>query len=44
MSLLLVFLLYAIIGFVTGVVLHSFRGVTIVDLMVGKYPFEEYTR
>jgi H+/Cl- antiporter ClcA len=44
MSLPLVFLLCTIMGFVTGVVLYSFRGVTIVDPMVGEYPFEEYTR
>ena len=44
MSLPLVFLLYAMVGFVTGVVVYSFRGVAHADPLEGDYPFENYTR
>lgn len=45
MSLPLVFLAYAIIAFVIGVVLYTFRGVMIKDPLVKEQqPFEEYTR
>ncbi|KAF8329904.1 hypothetical protein F5887DRAFT_896488 [Amanita rubescens] len=44
MSLPVVFLLYSIIGFVTGVVLFSLRGVSITDVHLVRRPFNEYTR
>ncbi|KAF5369694.1 hypothetical protein D9615_010149 [Tricholomella constricta] len=43
MSLPLVFLVYAIIGFATGIVLYSFRGVAS-DPLSSQRPFEVYTR
>lgn len=44
MSLPVVFLVYSIIGFVTGVVLFSLRGVSITDVHLVRRPFHEYTR
>jgi H+/Cl- antiporter ClcA len=44
MSLPLVFLVYAIIGFVTGIVLYSFRGVAVTDPFGQERPFEDYTK
>ncbi|KAF8633517.1 hypothetical protein AX17_004430 [Amanita inopinata Kibby_2008] len=46
MSLPVVFLLYSIIGFVTGVVLYSLRGATITTDAngFGRKPFSEYAR
>ncbi|KAF8625005.1 hypothetical protein AX15_005599 [Amanita polypyramis BW_CC] len=44
MSLPVVFLLYSIIGFVTGVVLYSLRGASITDANLVRRPFNEYTR
>jgi len=44
MSLPLTFLLYAIVGFVTGIVLYSFRGVTVSDPLGPDRPFEDYTK
>lgn len=37
-------LVYAIIAFVTGLVLYSFRGVALSDPLVTKKTFEDYTR
>ena len=44
MSLPLVFLVYAIVGFVAGIVLYSFRGVKLEDPLMSERPFEEYTK
>ncbi|RDB19890.1 hypothetical protein Hypma_013085 [Hypsizygus marmoreus] len=44
MSLPLVFLAYAIIGFISGIVLYSIRGVTSTDPLASQHPFEDYTR
>ncbi|KAK2463729.1 hypothetical protein APHAL10511_004222 [Amanita phalloides] len=44
MSLPVVFLLYSIVGFVTGVVLFSLRGASITDVNLIRRPFSEYTR
>lgn len=44
MSLPLVFLVYAIAGFLTGIVLYSFRGVTVSDPLGPEHPFEDYTK
>ncbi|KAK0212739.1 hypothetical protein DFS33DRAFT_1377207 [Desarmillaria ectypa] len=43
-SLPLVFLAYAIIGFVVGIVLYSFRGVSITGSPLIEHHFQEYTR
>ena len=43
MSLPLVFLTYAIIAFITGVVLYSFRG-SLTDPLVPTRPFDDHTR
>ena len=43
MSLPLVFLAYAIFGFVTGVVLYSFHG-SLTDPLLPARPFDDYTR
>lgn len=43
MSLPLVFLAYAIAGFVTGIVIYSFRGVAI-DPPGQSMPYEDYTK
>jgi len=43
MSLPLVFLAYAIIGFVTGVVWYSYRG-SLTDPLLPTRPFDDYTR
>jgi len=42
LSLPLVFLAYSIIAFVTGIVLYSYRGVSITDPSSPKNPFEDY--
>lgn len=44
MSLPLVFLAYSIVGFVVGVVLYSFRGVSISDPSMTEHQFDDYTR
>lgn len=44
MSLPLVFLAYAVIGFVAGIVLYSFRGVTTSDPALIKNHFDDYTK
>jgi H+/Cl- antiporter ClcA len=44
MSLPLIFLLYAIVGFVIGIVLYSFRGVMVTDPLGPERPFEDYTK
>ena len=43
MSLPAVFLAYALIGFITGIILYSFRGVP-ADPNSPKNSFEDYTR
>ncbi|KAF9030240.1 hypothetical protein BDZ89DRAFT_1091654 [Hymenopellis radicata] len=42
-SLPLVFLSYAIIGFIAGLVLYSFRGLTLTNTAVLEHRFQEYT-
>ncbi|KAF8165963.1 hypothetical protein B0H34DRAFT_648053 [Crassisporium funariophilum] len=44
LSLPMVFLAYSIIGFITGIVLYSFRGVTVTNPTMPKSAFEDYTR
>jgi hypothetical protein len=44
MSLPLIFLVYALVGFVTGIVLYFFRGVTVSDPFGPEHPFEDYTK
>ncbi|KIL57234.1 hypothetical protein M378DRAFT_88160 [Amanita muscaria Koide BX008] len=44
MSLPVVFLLYSIIGFVTGVVLYTLKGASITDAGLVRRPFGEYAR
>lgn len=44
MSLPLVFLVYAIVAFVAGIVLYSFSGVTASDPLESERPFEDYTK
>lgn len=44
MSLPIVFLAYAIIAFVAGITLYSFRGVTVTDKALVEHQFQEYTR
>ncbi len=43
-SLPLVFLAYAIIGFVAGIVLYSFRGMSVTGSPMISHHFQEYTR
>ncbi|KDR84460.1 hypothetical protein GALMADRAFT_714456 [Galerina marginata CBS 339.88] len=44
LSLPLVFLAYSIIGFITGIVLYTLRGVSVTDPSTHKNAFEDYTR
>ncbi len=44
MSLPVVFLVYAVIAFVSGIALYSFRGVTSTDKNLVEHHFEDYTR
>jgi len=44
MSLPLVFLAYSIIGFIAGIVLYSFRGVTVTNSDLAVHHFDDYTR